>query len=143
MGNAGNGQEMLERQELTSYLMWLIWKARNSWTFKSESQTKNEIVKKAWGEWMEFKGDQIQKAWTNNRIEVGEMREVWQCRGAGEVKINVSSHCEGDGGEVGLGLIALNHIVATLQVWSVTRDRVHCPVVVDVEAVRMALLVAQ
>lgn len=122
--------------------MWRIWKEINNWTFKSESLTENEIVQKAWEEWMEFKGDRIQKTWTNNRIEVREMREVWQCRGAGEVKINVSSHCEGYKRGVDLGLIGLNHTVATLQAWSVTRNRVNCPVVVDVEAVRMALLVA-
>lgn len=92
---------------------------------------------------MEFKAKQTQKLKENIRIEMGERLEVGQYPGVGEVKINVSFSCEGTGEGAGLGLIATNDTGTTLQAWSITRDRMDSPVVADVEAVCMALLVAQ
>lgn len=43
-GNVANSRELNERQELTTYIMWHIWKDRNSWVFKSEKWSELEVV---------------------------------------------------------------------------------------------------
>lgn len=47
-GEAGNNRDLDERQELTADLIWQVWKARNSWSFKAEQWSELEIVQKAW-----------------------------------------------------------------------------------------------
>lgn len=43
-GKAHNNKDLQERQELTAYTLWHIWKARNAWNFNDEKRTEREIV---------------------------------------------------------------------------------------------------
>lgn len=78
---------------------------------------------------------------TGRRVDHG--RDTWHYPEEGEVKINVSSENDGPSAGVGLGLIARDELGRTMQGWSVTREAVMSPVVAEVEAVRVALLLAQ
>lgn len=49
------GKKMQARQELTAYILWHIWKTRNTWTFKAEKLSEMEVVQRAVGKWLEFK----------------------------------------------------------------------------------------
>lgn len=51
-GEAGNNRDLDEKQELTAFLIWQMWKARNNWSFKAEQWSELEIVQKALGEWL-------------------------------------------------------------------------------------------
>lgn len=55
LGMARRGNGLDERQELTAYIMWHMWKARNQWQFNSELWPEPEIIQRAWKEWFEFK----------------------------------------------------------------------------------------
>lgn len=46
---------MNDRQELTIYLLWHIWKALNCLNFNSVHVTELEVVNGAVEEWMEYK----------------------------------------------------------------------------------------
>lgn len=57
-GEIGRNGAMDERHELTAYIMWQTWKARNCWLYNSECWTELDIIQKAWDEWTEFKAQQ-------------------------------------------------------------------------------------
>lgn len=52
---------MQARKELTAYIMWHIWKARNCWLFKNKWMPEKEIVQQDVGEWMEFQEAQTKE----------------------------------------------------------------------------------
>lgn len=53
-GKDGNQKEIRARQELSAYIFWHIWNARNAWNFNAEMRNDKEVVQRAWEEWMEF-----------------------------------------------------------------------------------------
>lgn len=64
---------------------------------------------------MEFSTEQKQNAIQSNTIVEGTRRAVWQHPERDKVKINVSSHCAGNGAAaMGLGLIARNCLGTTI-----------------------------
>ncbi|CAH2946199.1 MAG: hypothetical protein PPHERAN_6371 [uncultured Paraburkholderia sp.] len=52
--NSKNCVEFQSRLELTLYLWWQIWKARNDWVFRGERKSEMDIVRSATNEWMEY-----------------------------------------------------------------------------------------
>lgn len=50
-----------ERQELTAYLIWHVWKARNSWAYNASKASEHEVVQKAIAAWTEFKDSQLKR----------------------------------------------------------------------------------
>lgn len=68
---------------------------------------------------------------------------AWQLPDQGVVKLNVSSICEGQGRDVGLGIVARNSLGVLLQTWAVYLNHTNNPVIAELEAVRVALIVAQ
>lgn len=52
-----NKMELQVRQELTAYILWYIWKAKNAQ--KAGKCIEREVVEQAWEEWMEFKEVQM------------------------------------------------------------------------------------
>lgn len=43
-GKARDNEEIQTRQELTSYILWHIWKDRNAWIFNAEKISEFEVV---------------------------------------------------------------------------------------------------
>lgn len=54
LAKAGKNRMMLERMEITDYICWNMWKARNAWLFNGVKWEPWEIVNKALQEWKEF-----------------------------------------------------------------------------------------
>lgn len=54
-GKAGNEKGLLERQELTAFIQWQMWKAINALYFYRENWAEEEIIKRACPEWQEWK----------------------------------------------------------------------------------------
>lgn len=55
----------------------------------------------------------------------------------------MSSVCEGNGKGIGLGIVARSDNGGMLQTWAVAKDNIDNPVAAKLEAVRVALTVAQ
>lgn len=45
---------IIKQKELTAYVLWHMWKARNTWCFRGETWTERETIERACEEWMEF-----------------------------------------------------------------------------------------
>lgn len=70
-------------------------------------------------------------------------KEAWKPPELGGVKLNVSSICEGNRRGAGLGVaVARDDHGRLLQAWAVAKETVENPVIAELEAVRVALLVA-
>lgn len=143
-GKAEKAQELQNRQEITAYIMWQIWKARNALIFGAENRTERDIIRKASEEWLEFKYAQP----LNRQKEVCRMMIAppmcWQKPDLGCIKLNTSSETSNNSkGEAGLGIVARGDQGELLQFWSVVRDESHHPVATELEATRAALLLAQ
>lgn len=54
-GTTRGNEGLEESKELTAYIMWQMWKARNSCHFNAERWTELEIIQKAWREWIKFR----------------------------------------------------------------------------------------
>lgn len=52
--------------ELTVYLLWQIWKCRNSWQFQEQKVEVEEAVQKATNEWREYENIQQRKGTMKN-----------------------------------------------------------------------------
>lgn len=68
------------------------------------------------------------------------MRAAWKAPERGVVKLNVSL---GDGKGVGLGIVARDCTGSLLQTWAVFLDFTDNPIIAELEAVKVALVVAQ
>lgn len=134
---------MQARQELTAYILWHIWKDRNAWLFNVEKNSELEVVQRAWYEWLEFKEIQERGQKVKERRIVPEVPKPWQPPEEGTLKLNVSSFAEGNRTKIGLGIIDRDYLGRTIQAWAATRDGSSHPVVLEVEAVRVELLLAQ
>lgn len=134
---------MRERLEITTYLIWHIWKARNSWTYNASKVSEIEVVHKAIAEWTEYRDNQMKREAGINVRRLEGFQNAWKYPEVGTVKLNVSSFWEAEDRPVGLGIIARNWLGNTLQASSVTRDALANPVVAEMDAIRVALLVAQ
>lgn len=55
---------------------------------------------------MEYKAEQPQKQRETSRTPRLERREAWKTQELGEIKLNVSSLCEGNEKGAGLGIVA-------------------------------------
>lgn len=140
---AGTQEVIKDRKELSGYILWQIWKNRNAWHFQSARHSPYEVVQIAWTEWLEYKElhsqQQIPKAHNNTT----ERKMAWQPPDQGVVKLNVGSICEGQGKGVGLGIVARDSLGDLLQTWAVYLNYTNNPVIAELEAVRVALIVAQ
>lgn len=80
-----------DRQELTTYILWQTWKARNAYLFNGGRKTEREIVQLAWQEWIEYKEEQeINAGGLTGRLRVEE-QQGWTAPKAETIKINTSS----------------------------------------------------
>lgn len=57
-GKADKGQELQHIYEITNYVMWSMWKARNANCFGAERWTKIDIINRACKVWLEYKNAQ-------------------------------------------------------------------------------------
>ncbi|CAI9095797.1 OLC1v1031812C1 [Oldenlandia corymbosa var. corymbosa] len=55
------GEEVQARVELSVYILWQIWKARNVWLYEGKKLEPMEVVQRAMKEWGEFKQVQDHK----------------------------------------------------------------------------------
>lgn len=56
LSSAQKDQTLVDRIELTIYLMWFIWKSRCVWQFEGQRWVAKEVVQKAMVDWQEFIG---------------------------------------------------------------------------------------
>ena len=134
---------MIEWQELTAYILWNIWKDRNRWVFKAERGSEIDVVNLAWGEWLEYNAENGKKERESKVKERGTEAECWQKPELGTLKLNVCSECEGIGDDVGVGITARDDGGNLVQTWAIAKEQVLSPVATDLEAIRIALLMAQ
>lgn len=141
--NAKKNQTMADRKELSAYIIWQIWKQRNRWLFHTEKWTKQEVVQKACKEWMEFSSVNPQKQkLATSHIRV-ERRMAWKAPESDFVKLNVCSEIPRRSTGSGVGIVARNHDGEMLQTWAIFKEYVVNPVLAELEAIRIALIVAQ
>lgn len=140
---ASTKEEMESRKELTAYFLWQMWKNRNNWHFQSVKHEPMEIVQHARAEWLEFKECEfIAKPQQTNRT--GSIQQgKWRAPEKDVVKLNVSSLRAGRDKGVGLGIVARNCFGELLQTWAIFLDFTDNPVIAELEAARVALIVAQ
>lgn len=102
-----------------------------------------EIIQRAQAEWIEFKeAKKMVHREEVRKIKVEEKKD-WQPPAMGCIKMNVSTVCDKSCNKVGIGITARDENKKSVQAWSVARDWTINPVVAEVEAVRIALLMAQ
>lgn len=53
-GKVGQREKLKERQEQTAYIIWHIWKARNSWLYNGQMVPELEVVQQTMEECLEF-----------------------------------------------------------------------------------------
>lgn len=102
-------------------------------------RTKLAIIQKAQQEWIEFKYNQLPSHQIEKRIHV-DRQQNWKAPAADTIKLNVSSVCDKNYSSVRVGIIARDAAKQRVQAWSVARDSTINPVVAEVDAVRIALL---
>lgn len=134
---------MNERQELKEYILWHMWKARNSWLFNRKVVSELDMVQQGMEEWMEYADCQQKLGKEVARRVRAERPIAWQNPAPDHINLNMSSVWEGAGKPVGQGIIARNHHGTVEQAWSVIREEVVNPVVAETDAVRVALVLAQ
>lgn len=71
-GKARNREEILERQELTAFILWYMWKAKNALVFCGESWDEREIIERAWRDWRDWKDVQQKE----NHTVIRRVQEV-------------------------------------------------------------------
>lgn len=54
LANVGDAGNMKERIELTSYILWQLWKTCNDWHFNKLERDAREIIHRAVSEWNKF-----------------------------------------------------------------------------------------
>lgn len=106
-------------------------------------RTKLEIIQRAQNKWIEFKKVQITDQREEKKIIRVEEQKEWQSTDLGCIKMNVSSVCDKSCNKVGISIIAKDAKKRCVQAWPVARDRTIDPVVDEVDAVHIALLMAQ
>lgn len=101
-----------------------------------------EVIQCTWSEWIEFKEEwEKERTEKPRKIQVKEKKQ-WQPLAPGCIKFNVSSVDNGGSKQMRLGIIARDDRGQTIQAWSVARDQIQSPVVANVDAVHVALLLA-
>ncbi|CAH2944887.1 MAG: hypothetical protein PCALPYG88_7425, partial [uncultured Paraburkholderia sp.] len=114
--------EFQSRIELTVYLWWQIWKARNEWMFRGEMKSEYDIVRSATNDWLEYnEAREIKKKKGSDTITV-KPPMPWEPPERDVIKLNVSSVCDDDCMRVGLGGIARDTSRKMLYAWAVARD---------------------
>lgn len=106
-------------------------------------KTEKEVVQRAWKEWIEFnetqgKGQKQQK----NKIWMGK-KKSWEPPEMRIVKLNVCSSGDEESRQVGLEILARDCNGKTEYAWSVTRDKINNPMVCEIDATQVSLLLAQ
>lgn len=116
---------MQSRKELTTYILWQIWKNRNHKKFEQFTLTELDIIRRAQQEWLEFKQSMIQKpVRTEGPFEVQEDR-CWKTPPAEWMKINVGIEQQEQLSKTGMGFVARNDKGEVMQIWTPTREG-HC-----------------
>lgn len=92
---------------------------------------------------MEFKDSQISTNLPTGRRREPAKPEPWQVPEQGVMKLNISSSCGQEGNRVGLGVVARDDKGDLVQTWAVSLDYMVHPVMAELEATRVALIVAQ
>ncbi|WP_157056330.1 hypothetical protein, partial [Candidatus Burkholderia verschuerenii] len=138
----GQQNMIQDRQDLTVYILWQIWRNRNEWCFSETRRHEKEVVQRAWEEWMEFKEAQAEKTRISNKPILVRTRVRWTVPGPGIVKINVGTAEDRSKESSGIGIIARGEAGNIMLAMIVTRDSSLNPVVTELEATRLALILA-
>ncbi|CAA0832702.1 Unknown protein [Striga hermonthica] len=102
--NNGRGDQYFQdRINLSTYLMWLLWRTKNSWLFTKTRITEKELVDGARKEWIEFES----AAAKHSRKEDVQMRVEHRGRNpngtaVGQISLFVSA-CQFPEGDWGFG----------------------------------------
>lgn len=129
-----------DKQELTAFIMWQVWKARNALYIRGENWAEKEIIERACEEWQEGKALQQKDNINVVRRVMITKQKCWEKPEQGKIKFNICSDNLESCGGVGLGVVARDDQGHAVQMWSVTREGYNHPVVTDLDAVRIALL---
>ncbi|KAK6136156.1 hypothetical protein DH2020_030090 [Rehmannia glutinosa] len=133
-----------DRIQLTIYILWWLWKARNLWVFQRSKLTEKVIVECAVNEWMEYKNVVFVSPKTPKSVIPGKCSSVNElsCGNiVGLVSCEVSA-CVTKEKSGGLGGVLRDECGNCIMAWSSFRDRTLGPVEAILLAVRHALVVA-
>ncbi|KAK6139398.1 hypothetical protein DH2020_026857 [Rehmannia glutinosa] len=78
-------EDAVERIQLTTYLLWWLWKARNLWLFQKVRMTEKEIVHCAVKEWREFMDAVVTKSVPVKKVIVDKNLNVYNMPGVNDV----------------------------------------------------------
>lgn len=139
----GHGGDASKARAHSLYIVAYLEGQEYAWLFNVEKNSELKVVQRAWYEWLEFREIQARGQKVKERRIMPEVPKPWQPPEEGTLKLNVSSFAEGNRTKIGLGIVARDYLGRTIQAWAVTRDGSSHPVVPEVEAVRVELLLAQ
>ncbi|XP_071933891.1 uncharacterized protein [Coffea arabica] len=132
-----------EHIELTTNILWQIWKRRNEWKFNAKREHPWKTVNKAQQEWQE----QV-SAWSNEIMtpedagrEGGEVEPV-EVR-SDEVQIKISTSVQEQTKCVGIGILAINHSHQVMSAWGLIDRKAVNQLQTIAEAVKMAIIKAR
>lgn len=88
---AGNGKDLQERQEVTTFILWHMWKARNALYFCGENWEERVLIAQACEEWREWKEVQQENKNTVMARVLESRQKCWDKPEKGVIKLNVGS----------------------------------------------------
>lgn len=59
-GRVRTGQGLQDRQEINTFIMWQIWKARNALCFRGENWAEKETIERVCEEWQELESSAVE-----------------------------------------------------------------------------------
>lgn len=139
---ARNGHCLQERMEMSAFIFWHLWKARNDWHFNRVGSDPKVLIDRAVLEWSEFQEVVISKESRLVSTRIQQHQDEWSKPNAGYVRINFCSQVESSSRAV-IGITAMNENGTITDAWSVSREGHFSPVAADLEAIRCALILAQ
>lgn len=131
-----------ERLEISAYLFWHLWKARNENIFRGNARSEKRIVDLALNEWLEYKEETERSQGRRFLAQVHQEQEQWSKPEKGFVRLSVSSIAAPESRSIGCGFHAKNDQGVLLQAWAVIREGSSSPVITDLEAIRAAMICA-
>lgn len=118
---AGRDPSLEERIELSAYILWQTWKARNRRIFQQVDLDPREIVCTAISEWREYQHTQNLKNLKAVNDCLRQKHEAWRKPEAGWVRIKTCSGTGRNKQRGALGITAMNDTGIITHAWTVTR----------------------
>lgn len=143
INNAVKDEQGKKAVELSVYLLWHIWKARNAWQFQGQKMHIVEVVKHAMQDWQEYGeiNDAARKSDRQRKCRSGETK-------AGnndptETIIKVATESSGVGEDSRMGLLFVDKHQKILLAKALKCAANTQPCVAEMEAVRHAMVEAE